>query len=59
MLGNALFFRKNDKIAAALGDPPPNLHWPMAAGGFSHKPQVVTPVTCFKYFKITTYLIDR
>jgi len=29
---NGLFFRKNLKTAEALGDPPPNLRLPPAAG---------------------------
>jgi len=33
MRKNGLFFGKNWKIAAALGAPPRNPHWPPAAGG--------------------------
>jgi len=40
---NALFFGKNWKIAAALGAPPPNPHWPP-------DPRFVTPITCYSYF---------
>jgi len=45
----ALFFeKKNWKIVAALGAPPPNPHWPLTAWGST--PRVVTPITFYSYF---------
>jgi len=49
MLENALFLKKKEKGAAALGAPPPNLRWPPAAGS------CVIPVTCSNYLKIMAY----
>jgi len=62
------FLKKSGKIAAALGDPPPNPHWPPAAEDFAPDPQVValTELTCHFYalmlrflaiIKITTYYV--
>jgi len=52
MLENALFFGKTGKIASALGAEP---YWSPAAG--APDPQIVTPVICTNYFKITTYYL--
>jgi len=54
MIEKALFL-KTGKIAAALGDLPPR--WPPVGGGSTPRPQIVTPIICFNYFKITNHYL--
>jgi len=54
MLENVLFFGKKMEKSTQRWALKPS--WPPAAGS-APRPQVVTPVACFSYFKITTYYL--
>jgi len=45
------FLEKDEKIAAALGPPPPNFRWPRAAGDSAPRPPF-----CHSYFIYMLFL---